>query len=204
MKRLLPIFISNKRGMYIMELRLKLPIPVSINELYVNQYKYNPKTKKNEPTGARVLSAKGKASKALIRKDTKQQMKKQTWDFEYTKENYIYMDTVIYFNRKGRDDNNIYKLLCDSLEGIVYDNDSRVLIRTQKIMYDTDNPRVEVHIHPVDYVGIFDSQSEYEVFKSKCEGCKRYGRNCSILKNAVDGRVQEEIVDGVCSKFNTK
>jgi Holliday junction resolvase RusA-like endonuclease len=187
-----------------MELRLTLPLPTSINALYINQAKYNPKTKKYEPTGQRILSKEGVHSKQLIAKATKQQMKKQIWDFEYTKENYIYMDTVIYFNRKGRDDNNIYKLLCDTLEGIVYDNDSRVLIRTQRVLYDTDNPRVEVHIHPVDYIGIFDDQKALDDFESVCKDCKRYGRNCSILKAAKEGRIQEEIVNGVCAKYETK
>ena len=185
-----------------MELRLTLPLPTSINALYINKATYNPKTKKYVPTGERILSKEGQNTKALIRKQTKQQMKNQTWDFDYTKENYIYMDTVIYFNRKGRDDNNIYKLLCDSLEGIVYDNDSRVLIRTEKILYDTENPRVEVYVHPVEYIGIFDDQEDLDNFESVCKGCKRYARNCSILKSAKEGRVQKEINEDVCSKFS--
>jgi Holliday junction resolvase RusA-like endonuclease len=178
-----------------MDLRLSLPLPTSINALYINKANFNPKTKKYEATGQRILSKEGVHSKQLITKATKQQMKKQEWDFEYTKENYIYMDTIIYFNRKGRDDNNIYKLLCDTLEGIVYENDSRVLIRTQKVLYDTENPRVEVHLHPVDYIGIFDSHDIMTQFESVCKGCKRYARNCSILKAAKEGRIQEEITE---------
>ncbi len=198
-------FILRAEGDNIMELKLTLPLPISINSLYVNQFKYNTFTKKSEPTGAKVLSAKGKSCKALIRKDAKNQMKKQKWDIDYTKENYIYMDTVIYFNRMGRDDNNIYKLLCDSLEDIVYENDSRVLIRTQKIMYDTVNPRVELYIHPVSYIGIFDSHDIMTQFESACKTCTRYGRNCSILQNAKEGRIQEEInTELECSKYKEK
>lgn len=81
-------------------------------------------------------------------------MKSQQWDYELILERYLYLDTYIYMNRLGRDDNNIYKLLNESLEKIVYDNDSRIL--TQKILIDTENPRVEVSLRPVEYIGIFD------------------------------------------------
>ena len=188
-----------------MELRLTVSLPTSLNKLYVNQYTYNVRTKKSEPTGARVLSKEGKLSKALIQKAARTQMKKQEWDYDYTKENYIYLDSVIYFNKKGRDDNNLYKLLCDSLEKIVYENDSRVLIRTMKIFYDAENPRMELHIHPVTYKGIFDDQFALDKFESACKGCSRYARNCSILVKAKEGRIQEEI-DGTftCVKYKEK
>lgn len=189
-----------------MELYLTVPLPTSLNKLYVNQYKFNPKTRKSEPTGARVLSAEGSKSKMLIQKDTRNQMKKQVWNFEYTKENFIYLDATIYFNRMGRDDNNLYKLLCDALEGIVYDNDSRVLIRTQRIYYDTKEPRMELHIHPVEYIGIFDDQEMLDTFESVCKTCSRYANNCSILLKAKEGRIQEEIdmVELECLKYKKK
>jgi Holliday junction resolvase RusA-like endonuclease len=188
-----------------MELKLSIPLPTSLNKLYVNQYKYNAKSRKSEPTGARVLSAEGKMSKALIQKAVKNQMKSQMWDFDYTKENYIYMDSIIYFNKKGRDDNNLLKLLCDALEGIAYDNDSRVLNRTQRIYYDADNPHMELHIHPVDYIGIFDNQLALDKFESACKNCSRYARNCSLLVKAKEGRIQDEIDNNlVCSSFKLK
>lgn len=188
-----------------MELNLIVSLPTSLNKLYVNQYKYNARTKKSEPTGARVLSAEGKKSKLSIQKDARNQMKKQIWDFEYTKENFIYLDAVIYFNRMGRDDNNLYKLLCDALEGIVYENDSRVLIRTQRIYYDTKEPRMELHIHPVEYIGIFEDQQALDNFESVCKTCSRYSKNCSILAKAKEGRIQEEIYmdDLECTKYKS-
>lgn len=188
-----------------MQLSLTLPVPTSLNKLYVSQYKFNPATKRREPTGARVLSKEGLHNKQLIQKYTKQQMKKQVWDYEFTKTNYVYLDTVIYFPRKGRDDNNVYKILCDALEGIVYDNDSRVLIRTQRILYDNENPRVEVSVKPVDYIGIFDNKLVLEEFENRCKSCNRYGRNCSILNKAKEGKIQEEISNQyICSKYHEK
>lgn len=125
-----------------MELKLTLPLPVSINNLYINQFSYNPKTKSRTPTGKRIMSAEGKKVKNNFRDKETDEI--SNWDYEITKNTYLYLDTYIYMNRLGRDDNNIYKLLNDSLEKIVYDNDSRILTRTQKILIDSENPRVEV------------------------------------------------------------
>lgn len=157
------------------------------------------------PTGRRILSKEGEKCKEEIIKLTKEQLQNQKWDYDYTLDNYIYMDTIIYFSRKGRDDNNVYKLLCDSLEKIVYENDSRVLIRTQKILYDTVNPHIEVTLKPVEYRGIFQSEIHMNEFEEKCKSCKRYSRNCSILKKAKEGRIQEEVNENyICIKFNNK
>ena len=40
-----------------------------------------------------------------------------------------------------------------------------------------------------------------EQFESRCIGCKRYKRNCSILQKAKEGRIQEEIIGLECSKY---
>lgn len=186
-----------------MELSLTLPLPTSLNALYINKFGYNPKTRTRTATGQRILSKEGEKTKKEIQEAAKQQIHNSDWDYEFTKDHYIYMDTFIVFNRKGRDDNNVYKLLCDALEKIVYENDSRVLIRTQKILYDTERPRVEVNFTPVTYQGIFDDQDTLNQFEDKCKLCKRYSRNCSILKKAKEGRIQEEISDKyICSKFS--
>lgn len=185
-----------------MELNLELPLPTTLNQLYMNQSTYNPKAKSFVPTGKRILSEKGREVKKNLQDETRRQMKDQDWDYIYTETNYIYMDTIIYFNRTGRDDNNVYKLLCDALEKIAYENDSRVLVRTQRILYDKDNPRIIVKLSPVEYVGIFDNEELLQEFESKCESCNRYARNCSILNKAKEGRIQEEINDTYeCSKY---
>ncbi|AZV43539.1 hypothetical protein BAOM_2930 [Peribacillus asahii] len=186
-----------------MELKLTLPLPISLNALYINKFGYNPKTRSRIPTGQRILSKEGEKTKKAIQTAANEQIKNSHWDYEYTLDNYIYMDTEIYFNRKGRDDNNVYKLLCDALEKIVYENDSRVLIRTQKILYNPDDPKVVVTFTPVTYRGIFNDEIHMNEFEDKCKVCKRYKRNCSILAKAKEGRIQEEINDEFeCVKYN--
>lgn len=197
-----------------MELNLTLPVPTSINKLYINEYQYDGRTKQRVPTGRRILSKEGRTVKAQIQGRARVQLLDQTdWDFEWTKENYVYQDAIIYFARRGSDDNNIYKLLNDSLEGIVYDNDSRVLVRTQHIVYDAKNPRIEVSIKPVDFVGIFKDKHTYEEFTARCEfggenGCSRFRNGgCSILKDSIAGTVRAEvgnIKNPNCSEFKPK
>lgn len=186
-----------------MRIKLVLPLPISINDLYINQYTWNPKSRSRLPTGKRILSPQGEKVKQQIIDSATEQMKHLEWDYEYTKTHYLYMDSYITFNRKGRDDNNIYKLNNDALEKIVYDNDSRILTRTQRILYDKKNPRVELEFYPVEYIGIFDNVEESEKFINKCKTCKRHKRNCSILNAALDGFVQDEIDDQKeCSSFS--
>lgn len=202
-----------------MKLMLTLPVPTSINKLYINEYnwQFNPATRKKEkmPTGRRILSTDGRKVKARIQAEARMQLKEQldNWDYEWTKENYVYQDAFIVFARRGSDDNNIYKLLNDSLEGIVYDNDSRVLVRTQQIVYDSKNPRVEIEISPVDYKGIFKDLGDYSLFIGRCKfeekkGCSKFRNgSCSILKDSVNGTIRKEIGDvhnPFCSSFSAK
>lgn len=202
-----------------MELTLKLPMPVSINKLYINEYnwQFNPKTKKKEkmPTGRRILSIDGRRVKARIQAEARMQLLKQLekWDYEWTKEGYVYQDAYITFSRRGSDDNNIYKLLNDSLEGIVYDNDSRVLVRTQKIVYDPKNPHILLKLKPVGFIGIFNDVEDRDDFQARCEfgasnGCSKFrnGR-CSILQDCINGTVREEVLNQdkpVCNAFKAK
>lgn len=202
-----------------MELKLVLPMSVSINELYINEwaYQFNPKTRRKErmPTGRKILSEKGRRVKSRIQAEARMQLMEQSeqWDYEWTKDNYIYQYMTFYFPRRGMDDNNQLKLLNDSLEKVIYDNDSRVLCVTEKIMYDSKNPRIELKLTPVSYVGIFEDQHDADDFEARCEfgetnGCSRYRKgSCSILKDSLAGTVREEIGSvhsPICSSFKAK
>lgn len=189
-----------------MKLTLNLEVPTSLNQLYINEYKYNPKTRKYEPTPNRILSKEGQACKLRLMKYAKKQMVGQDWDYEFTKTNYIYMDVVIYFSKKGRDDNNIYKILCDSLEKIAYENDSRVLIRTQRIYIDKNNPHIEVTLSPVEFVGVFDNIAQFKAFEENCKSCSNYRNgSCSVLKDSLENRIREELNEfKICQKFKLK
>jgi hypothetical protein len=70
------------------------------------------------------------------------------------------------------------------------------------IRYDTKNPRIELKIHLVDYIGIFNNRAQLEEFESNCIQCNKYKEGkCSLLIKSKEGRIQPEIQNNKCSKF---
>ena len=136
----------------------------------------------------------------------KDEVVRQGWDLIPNKTQHFYCDGYFYFDRTDRDPNNYWKLLLDAItdSGVIWLDDNVVCERAQRILYDSANPRIELVIRPVDYVGIFDDISHLEDFKSRCIGCKQYTRNCSLLRKAIEGRIQPEIADGICEKYKFK
>ena len=146
-------------------------------------------------------TAEAKAYKKKFSEYVKQEIVKQNWDIELTRDKHYYMDTIFYFERIDQDEQNYYKCLCDSINGIAYIDDRNILTRTHAVYYDTTSPRIELVIYPVDYIGIFPNTNSLDVFESKCIQCKRYKNNCSVLRKCKEGRIQESILDFVCSEF---
>ena len=105
------------------------------------------------------------------------------------------------------DCNNYWKCLFDSITETksVWFDDNQACERVIAVFYDNKNPRLEIVIHPVSYIGVFKNASQLEEFESNCIACTRYKRNCSLLKRAKEGRVQDEITatnnEVKCSKF---
>ena len=101
------------------------------------------------------------------------------------------------------DTNNYWKVGFDAItdSGVVWADDNMACERVLKVLYDSKNPRIELTIYKTDYIGIFDNQEQLSEFEDKCKTCQRYNRNCSILKKAKEGRIQEEICDLKCSKY---
>lgn len=189
-----------------MKLKLILDLPPSVNALYTNQAYFDKKSRRYIPTGKRILSKEGREMKKLLRLQAATQSKEQDWNKEELGEDYIYMDMIVYFNRKGRDSDNINKALQDSLEGIVYNNDTQVLPRTQKVLIDRDNPRVEVIFSPVEFKGVFDNSYEANDFVHKCMSCNRYRNgSCRIMQDSLEGVIRSEVDESkVCSEFKKK
>lgn len=131
------------------------------------------------------------------------EVKQQQWELTPNKTQHFYVDAVFYFGRTDQDANNYFKVMLDAITEtkLIWIDDNVVCERVQAIYYDSSNPRVELSIHPTDYIGVFENSSQLEAFESDCIGCKRYKRNCSLLRNAKEGRIQDEISNLKCSKF---
>lgn len=131
------------------------------------------------------------------------QVKEQKWPLKPNKTQHFYVDCIFYFPRVDMDCNNYFKCMLDAITDSkkVWEDDNVVCERVNGIFYDSVNPRIEMIISPVDYIGIFKDLSQLEEFESNCIGCSRYKRNCSILQKAKEGRIQDEIQNGICQKF---
>lgn len=140
------------------------------------------------------------------KKDFKDYIKKQIKEQCYTlipnKTQHFYIDCIFYFDRIDRDCNNYFKLLLDAITEtqLIWLDDNVTCERVERIYYDSSNPRIELTIRPVDYIGVFDNISQLEEFETNCIGCNRYKRNCSLLKKAKEGRIQEEVRGMTCLK----
>jgi Holliday junction resolvase RusA-like endonuclease len=149
-------------------------------------------------------TADAKAYKKSFCKYVKEQVKQQGWELTPNKNQHFYIDCIFFFDRIDKDANNYFKLLLDSITDtqLIWLDDNVCCERVQGIFYDNRNPRIELTIYPVDYIGVFSNQEQLDDFKSNCIHCKRYKEGkCSILQKAIEGRIQEEINNNKCSKY---
>jgi Holliday junction resolvase RusA-like endonuclease len=129
---------------------------------------------------------------------SKNEAQKQNWIMSNNRFQHYYVDAVFYFPRIDQDCNNYWKCLFDAITDSksVWLDDTQACERVKGIRYDNKNPRIELEIYPVDYIGIFDNNTQLELFESNCIHCNRYRNgNCSLLNKAKEGRLQEEISD---------
>lgn len=174
------------------------PIPPSVNHYTANRAI----VRNGKPICIKYTTKESDKYKKEFCEYVKGQAKAQGWMLDENKYQHYYVDTVFYFDSASRDPNNYYKLILDAITdtGVVWIDDNITCERVQKILYDSDNPRIELYIHPVDYIGVFENASQLDKFiSSNCIGCKRYQRNCSILKKAKEAKVQIEIKENECS-----
>lgn len=193
-----------------LQCRLSLPLPTSLNKLYVQRFSGG------RFTGKKILSKAGKENREDIMINVERQMSLPVnidWDYEYTKDHYIYMDIEAYVTRVNVDLDNTLKTLNDSIEasGLVFDNDKKVVPRFNRVYIEPSNPRVELTFTQTGWNGIFDKEDEYNDFLEGCQRCTRYrSGSCSILKKALENKIQEEISldEGTlmysCSKWKEK
>lgn len=91
------------------------------------------------------MSPEGMALKDDYMWQAKQQMKGKRMFTEPLK---VTIETYHGTKRKC-DWDNFHKLSMDAMSGLVYEDDSQILIATVMKMYDKDNPRIEIDIQPI-------------------------------------------------------
>lgn len=183
---------------FFIELKLRSEIPPSVNH-YLG---HRGVLKGGKPVSVSYCTNDAARFKKEFTKYVAQQAAEQGWQ-KPDKNQHIYVDANFYFPRADMDSNNYWKCLLDAITDslVVWHDDNIVCERAQSILYDPSDPHVDLLIHPVSYIGIFEDLAHLENFESRCIGCGRYKRNCSILNNAKCGKIQEDIIDGVCKKY---
>lgn len=134
----------------------------------------------------------------------KQECINQQWVKSDNLFQHYYMDCNFYFPRIDMDCNNYFKCMADAITDsqTVWIDDTQLCERVQRIFYDPANPRIELSIYPVEYIGIFDNMSQLDEFKSNCIQCSRYKNGkCSIWNKCLEGRITEEVANKTCIKF---
>lgn len=180
-------------------------LKLTVNEfISVNHYlAYRVTYKNGKPMAMSYKTKEAKDFQKRFTEYVKQEAKKQGWIKSENPYQHYYVDAVYYFPKTNMDCANYDKCISDAItdSGAVWLDDKMICNRILKVMYDNKNPHIELTIYPVDFVGIFDNQASADYFEDKCKTCKRYDRNCSILRKAMEGRIQDEIVEGVCTKY---
>lgn len=136
----------------------------------------------------------------------KQLVNNTGWDIGETKRGHWYLDCVFVQSRTNQDSNNFFKVLLDSMTKVVFDDDSNILVRVQKVSYSPSNPRFELLLHKADYVGVFEDEDSYIGFKDNCQSCSRYRNgSCSILKSIEENREVKELNSALeCEEYKRK
>lgn len=181
------------------KLLITSPIPPSVNHYTAHRVVM----KGGKPLAIVYKTKEAVTYQAEFKKAVAKAVIEQRWKTDLDNPRHIYVDAIFYMDKKHRDCNNTWKCMLDAITetGLVWKDDDIVCERVNKIMYDTSTPRVELYIRYVEYVGIFDNEDQLETFKNtNCIACKRYKRNCALLRNAIEGRIQEEIDGHICTK----
>lgn len=117
-------------------LTISLPVPPSINHMYLNAGRGRRLTKQ----AIAYIKTAQDAAKMAVRKQGWKKDKEHVW--------YV-MDMYFHFpDKRIRDSHNCLKLLIDCLEGLLFLNDYYILPRIQHVGLNREEPRVEIVYYP--------------------------------------------------------
>lgn len=120
------------------KVELVLPIPPSVNACYVNCRTFGRR--------GRMLTEVAKNWKLQAGYTAKAVAMTSGWKFTPAGEKIVLEIYAYWPDRRKHDMNNLHKLLCDALEGVLYENDSAVLCRDMDYGVDTKYPRIQVTV----------------------------------------------------------
>jgi Holliday junction resolvase RusA-like endonuclease len=123
---------------------------------------------------------------------------------------HFYLDLYIYFPNTNRDSSNQFKTLQDTCNNILWYDDKIILGRVMRTYYtyNLDSPpRIECELYPVEYVGIFKSNNEFNNFTKRCETCSKWrDGNCGFYVKYLQYKILKEfdVKKRECLQYNKK
>ena len=116
-----------------------VPTVPSMNNVYRNISKYR-----------RILMPEGKRWKLLVQTNAKIIANMNEWKLSANEK--LVMELVFYWpDKRRRDCDNQLKLLCDTLQGVLYEDDRWILPRVIDFKIDKKNPRVSIRLYRMNY-----------------------------------------------------
>lgn len=112
---------------------------------------------------------------------------------------YIKLSLIFYMNKLGKDADNHIKLIQDSLQetGLVK-NDSKIIPSVKRLFVDKENPRVIIKLEELPWIGVFSDETHRKYFiDENCNNCKRFKRNCSILKSLDENKISKDVNNNI-------
>lgn len=149
----------------------------SVNSYMTSGYRKTPDTKNFE---------------TLFAYKVKKAMEEQNWK-KPPEGVFCKYECIHYFPAANNDSNNRYKVPMDILTKCgVWEDDRYAIEGCNRVYIDNRHPRTEIIITVMPWVGIFDNKKDFNTFEEKCKECKRYKRNCSILKDSKENKIPRE------------
>lgn len=121
-----------------MPVKIILPLPPSVNKAYANVSAYGRRGRKLTSIAQAWKDTAGYAAKIAART--------HGWIIPEPDVKIIMQLWAWWPDNRKHDMNNLHKLTCDALEGIIYANDNMVLVRDMDFDIDRKRPRLEMVI----------------------------------------------------------
>jgi Holliday junction resolvase RusA-like endonuclease len=196
-------------------LNLTIPIPPSINNDYMKPRAIIQKINgKNVPMAMLYEMAGAKTFKKNMVKLIKSEITKQDFKLD-DNTHFVIVEYQWHFPKTNMDTNNYYKCFVDAItetvdsegEGLIWKDDNISMMVDKDIYYNASNPHVDIKIYASPRIGVFKDRQDYDDFEvTYCQNCskgKKIGQKggCSIYKNAMESRIQDEIIENLKCKW---
>lgn len=146
--------------------------------------------------------------KKMFREKLRREVKRQDWDINQTNEWQWVCEVSLIQTRSNADSHNYFKILLDSMEGVVFLNDSNVQVNTPRVVIgNKDKQGFKIIVKQTKNRGLFDSTESLNKQLSRCVSCRYYrDGGCSILKAIKESRLRDEFdhKNQSCTKYIQK